>query len=178
MYMKCATRMLPSPNKLHVLVVMVLLLGCALFRLRSPVADLSELKTQIPIFWDLEHGKTWSCAWSWRLATLWPVQQPASSTILAKISTLRSTSSHAPNSKRKVLRVQLSELYKMRPGPKKGRTPMSYKFLLNRIKAGWPKIPSRRRNLRCLILFSAGSKKTCYMAIWRCYTWAKDVCRI
>ena len=35
-------------------------LAAPFFRLRSPVIELRELKTKLPFFWNLEHGKTWT----------------------------------------------------------------------------------------------------------------------
>ena len=34
-------------------------IGCAIFRLRSSVTELSELKTEVPSFWNLIQRKTW-----------------------------------------------------------------------------------------------------------------------
>ena len=72
-------------------------------RLRSPIVELSGLKTGVTFFWKLEHGKSWIWAWQQYCCAL--VQYLASSTILVKFATL--------GSKERDLRVQLTELYKI-----------------------------------------------------------------
>ena len=94
--------------------------GCALFGLRSPVIVLSELKRKLPFLSNLELGKTW--IWAWQSCRWAPVQLLASSTILAKYPDSDPRLPMLQIAKGRYCRVQLTELYKMRPEPKKGRT--------------------------------------------------------
>ena len=67
----------------------------------------AQLSMELLFFWNFGRGKTWIRRWTMASGNIVALQftlaeQLMASTILAKISTIRSTCSHGPNSKRKV----------------------------------------------------------------------------
>ena len=73
-------------------------------------------------YWIWSMARRGSEPWLWQSCCCAPVQLLASSTILAKFPHSDPRLSMLQIAKERYRRVQLTELYKMRPEPKKGRT--------------------------------------------------------